>query len=385
MIRKAWARLTAGVRSTRSNRAFRPNGLENLEGREVPAAVLPTGFEESVVTAALSNPVALTAAPDGRVFVADAGGAIRVIQNGQLLPQPFEDLSVDKNSAQGLTAITLDPKFEVNHYVYVVDLVPSGLDVDAMQVLRFTAAGNVAKPGSEKVLLTLPGVPAPLDAAVHVGAAIHFGGDGKLYISTGDLSTGSVSQSLDSPFGKILRINANGTIPTNNPFYKKTKGVDRAIWALGLRNPYTFAFQPGTGLMFINDVGESTWESIDRGVAGADYGWPIVEGPVFNSGFTPPIYVYAHATQPNPNEVAISGGAFYDPAKSTFPASYVGLYFFEDFGNGWIDTLNPKTGAVSTFASGLTPGMNDMTIGANGTLYFLNYSAGTLNQIVYKG
>ncbi len=183
----------------------------------------------------------------------------------------------------------------------------------------------------------------------------------------------------------MLRINSNGTIPVNNPYYRVTQGVDKAIWAVGLRNPFTFAVQPKTGLIYINDVGENTWEEINRGAPGANYGWPLTEGPTNTPGLTSPVYAYLHATQANPGNVAISGATFYDPKKSTFPSGYVGLYFFEDFGNGWIHILNPKTGAELTFATGLTPGMNDMTVGTNGDLYFLNYGAGTLTQIAYTG
>jgi len=83
----------------------------------------------------------------------------------------------------------------------------------------------------------------------------------------------------------MLRINADGTIPTNNPFYNTATGNNRAIWALGLRNPFTFAFQPDTTRLFINDVGQSTWEEINDGIAGSNYGWPTTEGPTSNPAF----------------------------------------------------------------------------------------------------
>src|SRR5262249_42088731 len=124
----------------------------------------------------------------------------------------------------------------------------------------------------------------PLGATNHNGGAIHFGPDGKLYIGVGDNADGSNSQSLHNLLGKILRINADGTIPTDNPFFNATTGEGQAIWALGLRNPFTFAFQSGTGKMFINDVGQGSFEEIDRGIAGSNYGWPDTEG---NTG-TPP-------------------------------------------------------------------------------------------------
>ena len=116
-------------------------------------------------------------------------------------------------------------------------------------------------------------------ATNHNGGAIHFGPDGKLYIAVGENANGANSQSLNTLLGKMLRINPDGSIPTDNPYYYQTTGINRAIWAIGLRNPFTFAFQPGTGMMYIDDVGENTWEEIDQGVAGSNYGWPATEGP----------------------------------------------------------------------------------------------------------
>src|SRR5215213_5908560 len=112
-----------------------------------------------------------------------------------------------------------------------------------------------------------------------MGGAINYGKDGKLYIATGDNETPTNSQQLTNLFGKMLRINKDGTIPTDNPFYATASGKNRAIWALGLRNPFKFAIQPTTGTTFINDVGEDAWEEINRGAAGANYGWPRYEGP----------------------------------------------------------------------------------------------------------
>src|SRR5437867_3801615 len=111
---------------------------------------------------------------------------------------------------------------------------------------------------------------------------------------------------LKNLLGKMLRINADGTIPTDNPFFNSTTGNNRAIWALGLRNPFTFAFQPVTGRMFINDVGQNVWEEIDDGIAGANYGWPTTEGPTTDPRFKTPLYAYQHTG----GACAITGGAF---------------------------------------------------------------------------
>ena len=131
------------------------------------------------------------------------------------------------------------------------------------RVSRFTANGDVAvgrqRGRRSSTSTTCRG------ATNHNGGAIHFGPDGKLYVAVGENANGANAQTLDNLLGKILRINADGSIPTDNPFFSTATGDNRAIWALGLRNPFTFAFQPGTGRMFINDVGQSTWEEINDG------------------------------------------------------------------------------------------------------------------------
>ena len=128
-------------------------------------------------------------------------------------------------------------------------------------------------------------------------------------------------------------------------------GINRAIWALGLRNPFRRAVQPGTGLFFINDVGEDTWEKIDKGVAGANYGWPVTENATGDSRFQNPLYAYSHGKNER-NGAAITGGTFSTSAR--FPNPYVGKYFFLDI-VGWIKTYDPRTGKVVGFARNLPP------------------------------
>src|SRR4030095_9235086 len=120
------------------------------------------------------------------------------------------------------------------------------------RISRFTANGDVAVVGSEVTILDLN----PLSSATnHNGGAIHFGEDGKLYAAVGDNANGGNAQTLTNLLGKILRLNADGSIPTDNPFFGQATGVNRAIWALGLRNPFTFSIEPVTARMFVNDVG----------------------------------------------------------------------------------------------------------------------------------
>jgi glucose/arabinose dehydrogenase len=329
------------------------------------AATLPPGFTEAQVGGNLSgSPTAMAFAPDGRLFVCQQGGQLRVIKNGVLLSTPFVTLTVDSSGERGLLGIAFDPNFATNNYVYLYYTIPTPSPHN--RVSRFTAAGDTAAPGSEAVILELNNLSS---ATNHNGGATHFGPDGKLYIGVGENNNGANSQTLSNLLGKMLRINSDGSIPTDNPFYNTATGNNRAIWALGLRNPFTFALQPGTTRLFINDVGESTYEEINDGIAGSNYGWPTTEGPTSNPAFRGPIYFYLHGTN-NMTGCAIVGGAFYNPPVPQFPSSYAGKYFFADLCNGWIRVFDPGAGTATGFATGIVSPV-DLHVGPDGALYYL--------------
>ena len=244
---------------------------------------------------------------------------------------------------------------------------------------RFTANGDVAEPGSEKVLLDVPGP----SSGAHNSGALHFGLDGKLYVAVGDHSHGANSQSMSTIKGKMLRINADGTPPNDNPFFKTATGQNRAIWALGLRNPYRFGVQPGTGKILINDVGNGSWEEINLGVAGANYGWNLTEGPTNDPRFRSPLFAYPHQAPPGTaTGCAIVGGAFYNPTTVKFPSSFVGKYFFADYCGGWMRVLDPSTGTASDFATGVVQPV-DIQVGNDGALYYLDRFAGSVRRITF--
>ncbi len=343
--------------------------LERLEDRETPAVV--AGFDESVFAAGLAQPTAMAVAPDGRVFVAEKTGALRVVQNGTVLPTPFVSLNVNAASERGLIGVALDPNFATNNFVYVYYTTTTPVN----RVSRFTASGNVAVAGSELVLIdNISAV-----GGNHNGGALAFGADGKLYVGVGDAGTQANSQTLANLSGKVLRINSNGTIPTDNPFFN-TPNARQEIYALGLRNPFTLAVQPGTGRLFINDVGGAQFEEVNEGVAGANYGWPTTEGD-FNQGsfptFTRPVYAYARGSGSS-----IAGGAFYNPAAASFPAAYVGDYFFGDFVRSQIYVRDSATGAVTTFANPAAgAGVVDLDVLPDGRLLYLSINSGTIYQI----
>ena len=337
-------------------------------------ATVPPGFTDSLVAAGLSNPTAMALAPDGRVFVCEQTGALRVIKNGVLLATPFVTVPVDSSGERGLLGVAFDPNFVSNQlvYIYYTATTPNLHN----RISRFTANGDVAMAGSEVIVMDLDGLST---ATNHNGGALHFGPDGNLYVAVGDNANGANAQSLGTRHGKMLRITSTGGIPTNNPFFNQTTGDNRAIWARGLRNPFTFSFQAGVGRMFINDVGQNTWEEINDGIAGSNYGWPTCEGfcnPP-NPSFRDPIFAYAN----DASTCAITGGAFYNPQIVQFPANYVGNYFFADFCGGWIRKLDPSMGnAVSDFATGISLPV-DLKVSPDGFLYYLARGNGSVNRI----
>lgn len=346
------------------------------------AANLLAGFTETTVASGLSRPTAMALAPDGRIFICEQGGTLRVVENGKLLATPFVTLNVDSGGERGLLGVAFDPEFGTTGFVYVYYTVPGSPAHN--RVSRFTASGNVALPGSEHTILELESL--SLTALNHNGGAIHFGPDGKLYVAVGENAKTDNSQTLTNRLGKILRVNRDGSIPNDNPaafdgIVGTPQGDNRAIWAVGLRNPFTFAFHPLTGLMAINDVGANTWEEINVGAPGRNYGWPASEGPVAgNPAFTPPVYAYPHES-----ECAISGGAFYAPAHPTFPAEYVNTYFFADLCGGWIHRIDTN-GNVTEFATNISSPV-DLAVADDGALYYLagaSSSAGVLRRVQYS-
>ena len=242
------------------------------------------------------------------------------------------------------------------------------------KVSRYTVSQSdpdVADPNSEVVLVS--GIAT---GVFHSAGALHFGSDGKLYVSTGDGSYGPNGQDLTNLNGKILRLNTDGSVPGDNPFVGQAS-VRPEIWAYGLRNPFTFAFDPGSQRMMINDVGNSTWEEIDSGQSGANFGWPTCEGVCNDARFVDPVYAYNHAAGPGKS---ITGGVFY--RGTMFPSAYRGDYFFGDYVGNYIKRFNPGTGAVTDFA---TNAMNpvDLDVGPDGALYYLSVEAKTVDRIAY--
>ena len=331
---------------------------------------VPDGFVVEKVCEGFDGAITMDVARDGRVFVCEQTGAVRVVKNGTLLSAPFVRLDVDDFWERGVVGVALHSKFPEEPYVYVhyVRKQPFTHHV----VSRFTADGDVVKAGSELVMIEAEDQSLKVGKypGAHQGGAMRFGADGKLYVTIGEHNTRDPAQSFESLHGKLLRFNPDGSIPEDNPFQKETSGKYRAIYAIGLRNPFGLAVDRVSGRMFINDVGQELFEEIDEAAPGANYGWPIAEGMLGHKPeFAKPLHTYNRATG-----VCISGGAFYQPAKSAdphFPDAFTGKYFFADFMGGWLRVLDPAKPETSEPFAKRIPGPVDLASAPDGTLLVL--------------
>ena len=268
---------------------------------------------------------------------------MRVVQSdGALLATPMLSLaSVDSWVERGLLGVTAHPNFASNGFIYVYYTTTEGGSHN--RISRFTVNGNTAS--GETVLVNLP----LLGSGHHNAGALKFGIDGKLYVSVGDNFVSANAQDLNSVFGKILRFNEDGTIPSDNPHCTTPNNLACSVWARGLRNPFTLAVQPGTGRIFINDVGEFTWEEINLGAPGANFGWPLTEGPTTMTGITTPLFTYRHSPTSPPGTgpggfidgTCVIGGGFY-PDDGPFPATWRGGYFYADLGRDSVSFVDLK-------------------------------------------
>jgi glucose/arabinose dehydrogenase len=375
--------------------------LDPLEDRTTPAT-LPTGFTEAAVATSLASATAMEVAPNGDLWVLEQGGGVKRFRPGSTTDDLVANLSavgLRSEGERGVLGIAFDPGYATNKFVYIYYTSSdapnphnriSRFTVNDANAADYTFVDTAANPAllDEVEILNLD----PLSTATnHNGGAIHFGPDGKLYVAVGDNANGANAQSISTRHGKILRINADGTIPADNPtsiagIAGAPTGANRAIWAAGVRNPFTFTFQPGTGVMHINDVGQNTWEEVNVGAAGRNFGWPNTEGD-FNQAsfpnFTRPLYAYSHGGGTFQG-FAITGGAFYNPAANQFPAEYAGDYFFADFVNDWINVINADGTDVRRFATN-APGTVDLRVAADGSLLYLARDANQVFRVTFTG
>jgi glucose/arabinose dehydrogenase len=253
----------------------------------------------SVVAGGLEVPWALAFAPDGRLFVTERPGRVRVIRDGRLDPTPVAVLAATARGEAGLMGLALDPGFAQNGALYVCyTTTKAGRMVNRLSALRL----RDGRAGEERVLLDdMPG------AGVHDGCRLGFGPDGKLYVTTGDAGESRLSQRLDSPAGKILRLNADGTVPADNPF------PGSPVWTLGHRNPQGLAWDR-SGRLWAAEHGPSGFpcchDELNLIRPGKNYGWPEVYGRGGDARFEDPVLESGRQTWA-PSGIAVLGDDLY--------------------------------------------------------------------------
>jgi glucose/arabinose dehydrogenase len=316
---------------------------------------LPPGLTLKVdpFVSGLSSPVFLTQPlNDGRIFVVEQPGRIRVVKDGVLQTTPFLDISsrVLSGGERGLLSVAFHPQYATNHYFYVYFTTQTNGDI---RIERFTTTANadVADPATSKLIITTQ----HSQQSNHNGGLLTFGPDRMLYAGLGDGGgAGDPFQNGQNPnalLGSLLRLDISGdpyTIPLNNPYVGQA-GKRGEIWAKGLRNPWRYAFDAATGLLYIADVGQGAREEVDvvpPDQAGVNYGWNVMEGSVcYNAttcnqtGLTPPILDYSHAN----GACSITGGYVYRGGAIT---AIRGHYFYSDYCAGFLKSFRYENGAA---------------------------------------
>lgn len=383
----------------------------------VGAAIFEPGFEVTTVASGLTLPTSMTFSPDGRIFIAEKGGTVRVIHDGHLHEEPVITLTdINTFGDRGLIGIATDPNFVSNGYLYLSYTYENtpGANVSGPKtgrIVRVTVAGDTADEASKVVLVGTVGGDAvnpscsnfamtadcvPSDAASHSVGGLRFGQDGKLYASLGDGAhfdfvdpNSQNAQRLDSLAGKILRINTDGSAPSDNPYYTGDAQANRSkVYALGVRNAFRFNFNAATGALFAGDVGWSDWEEVNRVTPGANFGWPCYEGLVktihnceASSATTSPLYHYQHNAA---GAGSVAMGAF--GANGAYPAQYATSLFVGDYAQNWIKRValngDGSVASVSDFMDDPN-GPVDITTGPDGTLYYLAIYTGELMRITH--
>jgi glucose/arabinose dehydrogenase len=345
-----------------------------LHGSRIDAPIRIELVEEN-----LPNPVAMAFDPAGRLFFTDKTGSVWLIVNDNILPDPVITLPTDDCFERGMLGIALDPDFVSNHFVYVFHTFDSGFPCSDSEnrVIRFEESNGTGL--DPTVIYTFPAV----GAGNHNGGNLHFGPDEKLYVTVGDDARSSNGQDLGSPNSKMHRINSDGTVPTDNPFFGQP-GVEWSIFAYGLRNSFDFDFDPVTGDLFASENGPECDDEVNRVLPGNNYGWRSGypcddDDPTYNDipalwRWTPPI--------------APTGITFF---RGTFPRAR-GKCFMCDYNTGSLHYLalnEDRTEIVNDVVLPLPDGLechNDIETGPDGNLYFMEgggYTSGRIYRVVF--
>lgn len=275
-----------------------------------------TRFRVETVAENLEVPWSIVFDPGGRMIFTERPGRVRVVENGRLRPEPLARIAeVEPSSESGLMGLVLHPRFAENRLLYVA-YAYRGRGGQLVRVARYRETGT----GLADATVVIENIPA---APNHAGCRLGFGPDGKLYVTTGDATDRALAQRLDSLAGKTLRLNEDGSVPSDNPFVGRA-GARPEIWTLGHRNAQGLAWQPETGLMFQTEHGPSGFDGPGGGdevnvvERGKNYGWPTIHHEQARAGLESPLLEYTPAVAP-------ASGMFY--TRGAFPA-FRGNFFF---------------------------------------------------------
>jgi glucose/arabinose dehydrogenase len=341
--------------------------------QSLAATVLPAGYTMTTVVSFLTDPTTFDFAPNGDIFIGEKSGKIQILRAGTVLVAGT--IPVSTLDEEGITGISVDPDYATNGNLWVYYTTPSPL---RQRLSRFTIANDLLT--AEAVI-----VEYPVTRELHHAGCIRFAADKTIYVSTGD--DGGFSTFSQNPFdlrGKILHVNRDGTGAAGNPYLSGTSG-DPRVYALGFRHPWRISLQPGTGNLFIPDIGAGAWEELDLGIPGGNYGWSTVEGPEppGQAGFVYPIYSYPHTDPPGNS---IIGGDF--AQAGDFSPDSLGQYFFGDeaalqLRRLVLDGSNNVT-LAEVWATGV-PDPVEIRFGPDGALYFMSFNNGALYKVAFTG
>jgi aldose sugar dehydrogenase len=318
-------------------------------------------FRVETVATGLEVPWSIVFVPDGRVFVTERRGRIRVIEGGRLRPEPFAAVAeVEPSGESGLMGLVLHPNFAENHLLYLSYAYRTSQG-QRVRVVRYRETGS----GLADPKVIVEDIPA---APNHAGCRLAFGPDGKLYVTTGDATERELAQRLDSLAGKTLRLGDDGSIPTDNPFVGQ-RGARPEIWTYGHRNSQGIAWQPGTGLMFQTEHGPSGFDGPGGGdevnivERGKNYGWPLIHHRQSREGLESPILEFTPAVAP-------ASGMFY--TGSAFPALRGNFLFGCLRGECIVRVVLDGRRVVSSerLLEGVYGRIRDVVQGPDGAIYF---------------
>lgn len=315
----------------------------------------------------LHSPTQFAFAPDGRIFMTERlSGHVRFAQNGRVRPQPFKSLPIARGFETGLLGLALHPDFRSQPFVYVYYSTRGRQGVLINRVVRYRDAGGM---GVGPVII-VDNIPA---AFRHNGGKLAFGPDRKLYVTTGDANVPALAAQFNSLAGKVLRVNPDGSIPSDNPLRGSL------IWSRGHRNVFGLAFHPQTGRLFITENGPNRDDEVNIIVKGGHYGWPQVVGVARRGGLADPVATYT------PN-IAPTGIVF--PTGGLMPRSLLNHPLFGDWNTGslrWLGLGGPTVTRVSiqrvVHRAG-SRGVLDLQNGPDGAVWFSTPT--TLQRIVRR-